>query len=134
MHSYFDTSWQCYYRMSPSAAVQATTPSQVEVRRVVMVPISGVPTTCSLDAPTIYTNPFCPFVFGVSFLACLSSLAGNCLALPFFVLASHQIGAYHTLDLELNQVFSIEKDVWDVIHLERIETSSDPAKKVLQMR
>lgn len=41
-----------------------------------------------------------------------------------------QIGAYHTLDLELNQVFSIEKDVWDVIHLERIETSSDPSKKV----
>ncbi|CAN0230170.1 unnamed protein product, partial [Ectocarpus sp. 13 AM-2016] len=41
-----------------------------------------------------------------------------------------KIGAYHTLDLELNQVFSIEKDVWDVIHLERIETSSDPAKKV----
>ncbi|CAN0293174.1 unnamed protein product [Ectocarpus sp. 12 AP-2014] len=40
-----------------------------------------------------------------------------------------KIGAYHTLDLELNQVFSIEKDVWDVIHLERIETSSDPAKK-----
>lgn len=28
-------------------------------------------------------------------------------------------------------MFSIEKDVWDVIHLERIETSSDPAKKVL---
>lgn len=46
---------------------------------------------------------------------------------------SPQIGAYHTLDLELNQVFSIEKDVWDVIHLERIETSSDPAKKVLLM-
>lgn len=40
-----------------------------------------------------------------------------------------KIGAYHTLDLELNQVFSIEKDVWDTIHLERIETSSDPAKK-----
>lgn len=27
-------------------------------------------------------------------------------------------------------MFSIEKDVWDTIHLERIETSSDPAKKV----
>lgn len=40
-----------------------------------------------------------------------------------------KIGAYHTLDLELNQVFSIEKDIWDVIHLERIETSSDPSKK-----
>lgn len=49
----------------------------------------------------------------------------NCLS------CSPQIGAYHTLDLELNQVFSIEKDVWDIIHLERIETSSDPAKKVL---
>lgn len=43
---------------------------------------------------------------------------------------AQQIGAYHTLDLELNQVFSIEKDIWDVIHLERIETSSDPSKKV----
>lgn len=43
---------------------------------------------------------------------------------------AEQIGAYHTLDLELNQVFSIEKDIWDVIHLERIETSSDPSKKV----
>ncbi|CAM9146336.1 unnamed protein product [Ascophyllum nodosum] len=40
-----------------------------------------------------------------------------------------KIGAYHTLDLELNQVFSIEKDLWDTIHLERIETSSDPSKK-----
>ncbi|CAM9547917.1 unnamed protein product, partial [Choristocarpus tenellus] len=30
-------------------------------------------------------------------------------------------GAYHTLDLEMNQVFSIEKDVWDLIHLERID-------------
>lgn len=44
-----------------------------------------------------------------------------------------QIGAYHTLDLELNQVFSIEKDVWDTIHLERIETSSDAAKKVVML-
>lgn len=32
--------------------------------------------------------------------------------------------------MELNQVFSIEKDVWDAIHLDRIETASDPAKKV----
>ena len=63
----------------------------------------------------------------------LVCLCLSCLQLPScscWCSCSPQIGAYHTLDLELNQVFSIEKDVWDVIHLERIETSSDPAKKV----
>lgn len=39
-----------------------------------------------------------------------------------------KIGAYHTLDLELNQNFSIEKLYWDSMHLERIEQASDPVK------
>jgi protein pelota len=40
-----------------------------------------------------------------------------------------RVGAYHTLDLEMNQTFSIEKDWWDTIHLERIEDASDPVKQ-----
>jgi protein pelota len=39
-----------------------------------------------------------------------------------------KIGAYHTLDLELNQTFSIEKQYWDAMHLDRIEQASDPVK------
>ncbi len=39
-----------------------------------------------------------------------------------------RIGAYHTLDLEPNQNFSISKDRWDTIHLDRISLASDPVK------
>ncbi len=39
-----------------------------------------------------------------------------------------RVGAYHTLDLELNQNFSIYKEHWDTIHLDRISLASDPVK------
>lgn len=39
------------------------------------------------------------------------------------------MGAYHTLDLELNRKFTLTKSCWDTIHLERIETACDPAQK-----
>lgn len=38
------------------------------------------------------------------------------------------MGAYHTLDLELNRKFSLRKQVWDSISLERIDTACDPTK------
>lgn len=43
--------------------------------------------------------------------------------------ASRQLGAYHTLDLELNRDFTLVKHVWDVMSLERIETACDIAKQ-----
>jgi protein pelota len=36
------------------------------------------------------------------------------------------MGAYHTLDLELNRKFSLRKPEWDSISLERVEMACDP--------
>lgn len=38
------------------------------------------------------------------------------------------MGAYHTLDLELNRKFVLTKTEWDSIALERIELACDPTQ------
>lgn len=38
-----------------------------------------------------------------------------------------RVGAFHTLELEPHRAFSIEKESWDSIHLERLKISLDPA-------
>lgn len=38
-----------------------------------------------------------------------------------------QMGAYHTLDLEVNRKFTITK-TWDSVDLERVENACDPAQ------
>jgi len=39
-----------------------------------------------------------------------------------------KMGAYHTIDLELKHKFSIIKQEWDSIDIERIQAACDPAK------
>uniref|UniRef100_A0A8D8CL40 Protein pelota homolog n=4 Tax=Culex pipiens TaxID=7175 RepID=A0A8D8CL40_CULPI len=39
-----------------------------------------------------------------------------------------KMGAYHTLDLELNRKFTLTKRLWDSIALERVETACDPTQ------
>lgn len=39
-----------------------------------------------------------------------------------------KMGAYHTLDLELNRKFTLIKQEWDSITLERIDTACDPTQ------
>uniref|UniRef100_A0A5S6QLD3 Protein pelota homolog n=1 Tax=Trichuris muris TaxID=70415 RepID=A0A5S6QLD3_TRIMR len=39
-----------------------------------------------------------------------------------------KLGAYHTLDLELNRKFTIFKSCWDVVHMERIEEACNVAQ------
>ncbi|XP_037960062.1 protein pelota [Teleopsis dalmanni] len=39
-----------------------------------------------------------------------------------------KMGAYHTLDLELNRKFELRKPEWDSIALERIDMACDPAQ------
>jgi protein pelota len=39
------------------------------------------------------------------------------------------MGAYHTLDLELNRQFTITKEEWDLIALERIDEACDVSKR-----
>ena len=39
-----------------------------------------------------------------------------------------QMGAYHTIDLEVNRKFTIIKSEWDSVSLDRIQESCDPSK------
>lgn len=39
-----------------------------------------------------------------------------------------RMGAYHTLDLELNRKFSLRKECWDVVALDRLDLACDPAR------
>ncbi len=39
-----------------------------------------------------------------------------------------KMGAYHTIDLELNRKFTLTKSDWNIIFLERLEVACDPAK------
>lgn len=40
-----------------------------------------------------------------------------------------KMGAYHTLDLELNRDFTLFKSCWDIMSIERIETACNVAKQ-----
>lgn len=40
-----------------------------------------------------------------------------------------KMGAYHTVDLELNRKFVLAKECWDAIALERIDNACDPSQK-----
>jgi len=40
-----------------------------------------------------------------------------------------KMGAYHTLDLELNRQFDLKKSLWDSVSLERVEMATDVSKK-----
>eukprot|EP01029_Cantina_marsupialis_P019165 TRINITY_DN44561_c0_g2_i1.p1 TRINITY_DN44561_c0_g2~~TRINITY_DN44561_c0_g2_i1.p1 ORF type:complete len:388 (-),score=110.73 TRINITY_DN44561_c0_g2_i1:172-1335(-) len=40
-----------------------------------------------------------------------------------------KMGAYHTIDLELNKRFTLSKDVWDTIFVERLKTACDFTEK-----
>jgi len=39
-----------------------------------------------------------------------------------------KMGAYHTIDLELNRKFTLTKAHWDSVHIDRIELACDPSQ------
>lgn len=39
-----------------------------------------------------------------------------------------KMGAYHTIDLELHKKFTLNKPLWDSVHLDRIEMATDPGR------
>ena len=39
-----------------------------------------------------------------------------------------KMGAYHTVDLEPNRKFTLQKEHWDSISIERVENACDPSK------
>ncbi|XP_059057029.1 protein pelota [Achroia grisella] len=55
--------------------------------------------------------------------ACMLRLKGRNIVENQYV----KMGAYHTLDLELNRKFILQKILWDSIALDRVEMACDPA-------
>lgn len=55
--------------------------------------------------------------------ACMLRLKGRNIVENQYV----KMGAYHTLDLELNRKFILQKVLWDSIALDRVELACDPA-------
>nr|AON96623.1 protein pelota [Bicyclus anynana] len=55
--------------------------------------------------------------------ACVLRLKGRNIVENQYV----KMGAYHTLDLELNRKFTLQKILWDSVALERVELACDPA-------
>jgi len=58
------------------------------------------------------------------------------IVLPYYIVGKNiqenqhvKLGAYHTLDLELNRVFTLEKQCWDAMDLHRLELCADIANK-----
>jgi len=40
-----------------------------------------------------------------------------------------KMGQYHTIELELNQPYTLEKDLWDRLHLDCLREAADPGRK-----
>ena len=38
-----------------------------------------------------------------------------------------KLGAYHTLDLDVNRTIKVEKEAWDVVDVARLREAADPA-------
>lgn len=81
--------------------------------------------TGSVDSKKVRTNLKIE-ILAVDFdsEACTIRLSGRNVEENRFV----KMGAHHTLEMELERAFTIEKDCWDLIALERIEAACDPAK------
>lgn len=43
------------------------------------------------------------------------------------------MGAYHTLDLEINRKFTLTKPEWDSVSLERVDIACDPTQVTLSV-
>ncbi|XP_028170772.1 protein pelota [Ostrinia furnacalis] len=56
--------------------------------------------------------------------ACVLRLKGRNIVENQYV----KMGAYHTLDLELNRKFTLQKILWDSVALERVDMACDPAQ------
>jgi len=81
--------------------------------------------TGSTDSKKVRTNLTIQ-VISINFdtEACSIRIAGKNIKENPFV----KMGAHHTLEMELQRAFTIEKDCWDRIMLDRIDLACDPTK------
>lgn len=107
--------WHVYNLISIGDSVQAST-----IRKVQNESVTGSTTSSRVRTKLTIT------VENIDFdtQACALRLKGRNIEENQYV----KMGAYHTLDLELNRKFSLYKDEWDSVALDRIETACDVTK------
>eukprot|EP01137_Pigoraptor_chileana_P011315 Opistho-2@61977 len=105
--------WHAYNLISVGDRVRATTIRRVQTEsNTGSVDSSRVRTTLTVQVENIEFDT----------AACALRVKGKNVEENQFV----KLGAFHTIDLELNRKFSIAKDEWDIIAVERLETACDP--------
>lgn len=107
--------WHAYNIISEGDSVRSTTIRKVQTE-------SSTGSSSSNRVRTTLTISVESIDFDTQ--ACMLRLKGKNIEENQFV----KMGAYHTLDLEMNRKFSLRKPVWDSIALERVDTACDPTK------
>lgn len=107
--------WHAYNLIAEGDSVRSTTIRKVQNETATGSSTSSrVRTTLTITVETIDFDTF----------ACVLRLKGRNIEENQYV----KMGAYHTLDLELNRKFELRKPEWDSIALERIDMACDPTQ------
>lgn len=106
--------WHAYNLIAVGDAVTASTVRKVQTESSTGSSTSNrVRTTLTITVETIDFDT----------QACVLRLKGRNIVENQYV----KMGAYHTLDLELNRKFTMQKTLWDSVALERVDMACDPA-------
>lgn len=106
--------WHAYNLVAVADAVTASTVRKVQTESSTGSSTSSrVRTTLTITVETIDFDT----------QACVLRLKGRNIVENQYV----KMGAYHTLDLELNRKFILQKPLWDSVALERVDQACDPA-------
>jgi len=105
--------WHAYNLISEGDCVRASTIRKVQNE-------SSTGSSTSNRVRTVLTIRIENIDFDTQ--ACVLRLKGRNIAENQYV----KMGAYHTLDLEVNRKFTLTKSEWDSVALERVDTACDP--------
>ncbi|XP_026329495.1 protein pelota [Hyposmocoma kahamanoa] len=105
--------WHAYNLIAEGDAVTASTVRKVQTE-------SSTGSSTSNKVRTTLTISVENIDFDTQ--ACMLRLKGRNIVENQYV----KMGAYHTLDLELNRKFTLQKALWDSVALERVEMACDP--------
>lgn len=107
--------WHAYNLISEGDSVRASTVRKVQTE-------STTGSSSSSRVRTMLTISVENIDFDTQ--ACMLRLKGRNIEENQYV----KMGAYHTLDLELNRKFSLRKPEWDSVALERVDMACDPTQ------
>ncbi|XP_013398167.1 protein pelota homolog isoform X2 [Lingula anatina] len=107
--------WHAYNLVSIGDTVRSTTIRKVQTESATgSVASNKVRTTLTISVENIDFDT----------QACVLRVKGRNIQENQYV----KMGAYHTLDLEMNRKFQLAKHYWDIVALERIEMACDPTQ------